>query len=122
MGEKVQKFEDLAVWQKAQDIACDIYASFSPLKDYFFKDQICRASISISSNIAEGFEKKSAKEFLRYLEISKTSANEVRSLLHLALRLNFIQQEKQADLLEQIQSIGKMLYALMNVIRVKNNL
>jgi len=47
MSEKVQKFEDLLVWQKAQDFTCEIYESFAMLKDFSFKDQICRASVSI---------------------------------------------------------------------------
>ncbi|WP_447641778.1 MULTISPECIES: four helix bundle protein [Chitinophagaceae] len=122
MGEKIQRFEELLVWQKAQDFACLIYGNFSYLKDYSFKDQICRASVSISSNVAERFEKRSAKEFLRYLDIAKTSGNEVRSLLHLALKLQFINEDSQLKLLEQSHEIGKMLYALMNSIRLKNNL
>ncbi|NGM90224.1 four helix bundle protein, partial [Parapusillimonas sp. SGNA-6] len=70
---KIQKFEDLIAWQKAQDIAVDVYASFKELKDWNFKDQISRAAVSISNNIAEGFDRKSKKEFVRFLYISLAS-------------------------------------------------
>ncbi|HVZ96465.1 MAG TPA: four helix bundle protein [Chitinophagaceae bacterium] len=86
----VLRFEDLIVWQKSQDLACNIYKLFAHIKDYSFKDQICSATVSISSNIAEGFDKSSTKEYLQFLEISGTSANEVKSLLYLSSRLKFI--------------------------------
>jgi len=62
----IQKFEDLIAWQKAQDIAVDVYASFKELKDRSFKDQIGRAAISISNNIAEGFDRQSKKNLLDF--------------------------------------------------------
>lgn len=87
---KVQKFEDLIAWQKAQDLAVDVYAAFGELKDWEFKDQICRAAVSISNNIAEGFGRQSKKEFIRFLYIALGSASEVKSMLYLAIRLNYL--------------------------------
>ncbi len=62
----IQRFEDIIAWQKAQDLAVSIYNYFSKITDYSFKDQICRASISISNNIAEGFDRSSDADFSRF--------------------------------------------------------
>ena len=58
-----KNFEEIIAWQKAQDLAVDIYKEFGTIKDYGFRDQICRAAVSISSNIAEGFDRSTDKEF-----------------------------------------------------------
>lgn len=87
---KIQKFEDIIAWQKAQDMAVDVYASFKELKDRSFKDQICRAAVSISNNIAEGFDRQSKKEFVRFLYISLGSTSETKSMLYLAKRLGYL--------------------------------
>jgi len=66
----IKRFEDIIAWQKAQVYSVDIYSVFGILKDYGFKDQIFRASVSISNNIAEGFDRSSNAEFRRFLYIS----------------------------------------------------
>jgi four helix bundle protein len=63
---KITSFEDLLAWRKAQDIAELVYKNFDTLRDFGFRDQICRASVSISNNIAEGFDRYSKKEFVRF--------------------------------------------------------
>lgn len=70
---KVRQFEDLIAWQKAQDLAVLVYQTFSNQKDYGFKDQICRASVSVSNNIAEGFDRRTRVEFSRFLFIASAS-------------------------------------------------
>lgn len=84
---KIQKFEDIIAWQKAQDFAVKIYNTFGSIKDYGFRDQICRASVSISNNIAEGFDRQSNQKFIRFLYIANSSCSEVKSMLYLANRL-----------------------------------
>ncbi len=66
----IQKFEDIIAWQKAQDFAVEIYAAFETSKDHGFKHQICHAAVSISNNIAEGFDRISDADFARFLFIS----------------------------------------------------
>ncbi|CAZ95343.1 four helix bundle protein [Zobellia galactanivorans] len=85
----VKKFEDLLVWQKAQDFAVAIYQNFSDSRDYSFKDQILRASISISNNIAEGLDRSTNPDFISFLYFATSSNSEVRSMLYLSKRLNF---------------------------------
>ena len=110
----VQRFEDLIVWQKAQDVAVQIYSQFSKCSDYGFKDQITRASISISNNIAEGFERNSNADFSRFLYFSLGSTSELRSMLYIANRLNFAGEDVVIKLISDSNEISKMLYGLIN--------
>jgi four helix bundle protein len=87
---KVKRFEDLIAWQKAIDLAELIYVHFRELKDFSFRDQICRAAVSVSNNIAEGFDRGSDADFKRFLNIARSSCNEVKSMLYLAERLHYI--------------------------------
>src|SRR3569833_385898 len=87
---KVKRFEDLIAWQRAQDLAVDIYELMRQVKDYSFKDQLCRAAVSVSNNIAEGFDRRSDADFKRFLNIARSSCSEVKSMLYLAKRLNYI--------------------------------
>ncbi|MEM9647377.1 MAG: four helix bundle protein [Bacteroidota bacterium] len=109
----VKKFEDLLVWQKSQDIAVLIYKNFTNLKDYSFKDQILRASVSISNNIAEGFDRRTNTDFIRFLHMATSSNSEVRSMLYLSKRLGYLHREVFEDLLDKSNEISKMLYGLI---------
>jgi len=115
----VQKFEDLTVWQKSQDFAVLIYSQFSEVKDFRFRDQIFRASVSISNNIAEGFERKTSKEFVRFLRISLGSSSEARSMVYLAHRLDYVSAEEVQYILKQYAEISRMLHALVKSIQSK---
>ncbi len=63
---KIERFEDLIVWQKSQDLAVLVYTYFKENKDYSFVNQITRSSVSVSNNIAEGFDRKSSKEYIQF--------------------------------------------------------
>lgn len=110
---RVLMFEELIAWQKAQDMAVEIYGTFKELRDWGFRDQICRASVSVSNNIAEGFNRKSNKEFIRFLYISLGSASEVKSMLYLANRLNFIDIKTMNLLLPKITEVSKLITGLI---------
>lgn len=106
---RIEKFEDIIAWQKARTLSLQVYELFSASKDYGFKDQIQRASVSIMNNIAEGFERKGDKEFKHFLFIAKGSCGEVRSMLYLAQGLGYIQKEKFDELYKQSVEISKIL-------------
>jgi len=94
------RFEDLDAWKVGRELANLIYvfgreSGFS--KDYGFKDQIQRASVSVMNNIAEGFERGSNKDFAKFLFIARGSAGEVRSMLYLALDQNHITEQQFKD-------------------------
>ena len=82
----IKKFEDIVVWQKAQDFSVTIYMQLKNTKDDAFCDLIKRASISISNNIAEGFDRNTNPDFKRFLYFALASNSEVRSMLYLAVR------------------------------------
>ena len=90
----IQKFEDILVWKKAQELAVKIYRNFSSSRDYGFRDQITRASVSISKNIVEGFDRSSNADFKRFLYFAVASTSEVRSMLYLSTRLNFLRKSR----------------------------
>jgi four helix bundle protein len=116
---KILRFEDLIAWQKSQDLAVYIYNEFNQLNDFGFRDQIRRATISISNNIAEGFDRRSKPDFARFLLIALASCSEVRSMLYLAVRLNYISPEKQSALMQQTFEISRIITGLIKVLKNK---
>ena len=110
---KANSFEDLIVWKKSIQLVLTIYKEMKDCKDFGFKDQIQRAAVSIPSNIAEGFERNSDKEFIQYLYISRGSCAEVRTQIYLAISLNYLQKEKGTELLNKTIDISKMIYKLI---------
>jgi four helix bundle protein len=117
----IQKFEDIIAWQKAQDLAVDVYSAFKNLKDFGFKDQIYRAVISVSNNIAEGFDRSSDADFKRFLYISLSSCSETKSMLYLAERLNYLKMEEKVKLVEQIDEIAKIIHGLIKSLTTKRD-
>src|ERR1043166_8669134 len=89
----VKNFEDLEIWKSARDLTKEIYRLTSEQrfsKDFRFRDQIRGASISIMSNVAEGFERGGNQEFIQFLYIAKGSCGEVRSQLYIALDQSYV--------------------------------
>jgi four helix bundle protein len=83
-----RSFEELDVWKKACALSVDLYRTLRDLRDWGFRDQVGRSSVSVPSNIAEGFERGSTKEFIHFLFIAKGSAGELRTQLYLAMELS----------------------------------
>lgn len=110
---KIQKFEDIITWQKSQDFAVEIYGKFGASRDFGFRDQICRAAVSISNNIAEGFDRSSNAEFRRFLYISSGSCSECKSMLYLAERLNYLPKEVAIELRNNSSEISKIIAGLI---------
>jgi len=90
MRQKVEKFEDLSIWQEGVDLASEIYLTLSSCKDFGLRDQMQRSAVSIPSNIAEGFERQSNNEFLRFLKIAKGSCGELRTQLIICNKIQII--------------------------------
>ena len=77
------RFEELEVWKRSARLSAEIYKAFAELKDYGFRDQITRASLSVPSNIAEGYERNSDKEMANFLNYAKGSAGELRTQIYI---------------------------------------
>ena len=108
----VRQFEELEVWRESKTFVKAIYlitgeGLFS--RDFGLRDQLRRASVSIMSNIAEGFERGTNKEFTQFLHIAKGSAGEARSLLHVASDVGYVNQKTFADLNASVVSISRRL-------------
>jgi four helix bundle protein len=106
---KIEKFEDVIAWQKAQNLTLIIYDLFKNCKDFSFKNQIERASISIMNNIAEGFERQTNKELKNFLYIAKGSCGEVRSMITIAYKLKYISESNLKEISELSVEISKTL-------------
>ena len=110
----MRPFEELSIWQDAQDIALAIYALQKDNKDYGFRDQIQRASISISNNIAEGSGYNSDKTMIRFLRIARGSCNEVRNMLYLCPKLGYCSEETALELNKKCKSLSNAIGAFIS--------
>lgn len=109
---KIESFEDLRVWQKGIELVKQVYllTSYGDLKrDFGLRDQLQRAAVSIPTNIAEGFERSSRKEYLMFLNIAKGSAGEVRSLLRVALEIGYLDQPGHDRLRDTVMQLSRYL-------------
>ena len=107
-----KRFEDLVIWQRAREFAQSIYAltrGSAFAKDYGLKDQIQRAAVSISSNIAEGFERNGNIEFKNFLFIAKGSCGEVRSQLHIAYDIGYLKEAEFDNAVSQSLGLSRMI-------------
>ncbi|MCI0449657.1 MAG: four helix bundle protein [Chlorobi bacterium] len=117
---KVNRFEELEVWQKAMSIAVEIYNLTKEekfLREYSLKDQIIRAAISISNNISEGFEYNNSKDFVKFLRYSKGSTGELRNMITFLLKIGFIKEEYHQRLTNELVTLSKQLYAFINYLK-----
>ncbi|OGG00162.1 four helix bundle protein [Candidatus Gottesmanbacteria bacterium RBG_13_37_7] len=106
---KIKRFEDIIAWQKAKELSLLIYKLFKSNRDFAFRDQVQRASVSVMNNIAEGFERKSNQEFRQFLYIAKGSCGEVRSMISLALDLSYINKSEYLRVYNLSIEISKIL-------------
>ncbi|MCB0751498.1 MAG: four helix bundle protein [Ignavibacteriae bacterium] len=119
MESSIKKFEDLIVWQEAMLLVEMIYSNMKNCKDFGLRDQMQRSSVSVPSNIAEGFERKTNKEFIQYLFIAKGSCGELRTQIYLAVKVGIISAESGDGLIEQSKKVSAMLYKLIKTRKEK---
>ena len=113
---KIQRFQDLQIWRSSINIVKEIYTltdsgKFS--RDFGFRDQIRRASVSISSNIVEGFEKNSNNEFIRFLKIAKGSIGEVKNQVIVAFEIGYLRKKEHDNVYAQLEMLAKQTASLI---------
>ena len=113
-------FEDLVVWKEAKELTITIYHLMENSRDYGFRDQIQRASVSIMNNIAEGSDAGSDAINIRFLNIAKGSCSEVRSMLFLCSDLGYCTIEQQKELIGTTRRISASINNLIKYINTKN--
>ena len=109
---KIETFEDLRVWQKGIELVKQVYLLTKEddlSKDFGLRDQLRRASVSVPTNIAEGLDRYSRKEYVQFLKIAKGSAGEVRSLLRVALEVGYLDKFKYGELYSYAMDLSRML-------------
>ena len=115
----IERFEDIEAWKKARELTRIIYAITAKgdfAKDYGLRDQIRRASVSVMSNIAEGFERGGNKEFRHFLSMAKGSAAEVRSQLYVAFDSGYLEESDFRTLYELAEETGRLIGGFMRYI------
>ncbi len=112
-----RSFEELEVWKRGCRLAVLVYQVLSDCRDFGLKDQMTRAAVSISSNIAEGAERDSKQEFIRFLHIAKGSAAELRTQVYIAGAIGIINNDIQREFIEELKKISSMLQSLIKSIK-----
>lgn len=114
---KINRFEELIIWQKAQDLAVKIYTGYENCRDYGFRKQICNAAVSVSNNVSEGFDRGSKAQFAQFLDYAKGSCGEVKSMTYLAKRLNYIDETQSNEVLALCEELSRMIFTLTQSLR-----
>lgn len=116
-------FEELTVWQEARTLVRDVHSDFGRgtpgHNDFGFKDQVQRCVVSIMNNIAEGFERETAADFARFLDMAKGSCGEVRSMYYAAEDLGYVSAQMAAERRKQAASIARGIAYLARRVREK---
>ena len=105
-------FEDLEVWKKSSRLAVRLYRCLENCSDFGLKNQMLRSSVSIPSNIAEGSERKSSRDFQRFISIAQGSAAELRTQIYISREVNILSNSVAAEFIKELKSISKMLQSL----------
>ncbi len=122
-GKKIESFEDLIAWQKSHNLSIEVYKCSSNKEfnnDFDLIRQIRRCAVSISSNIAEGFERSGNKEFINFLTIAKGSCGELCSQLILAKDLGYIENQKALSLINSSREVSRILIGLIKYLKNSN--
>lgn len=124
MSEKIKRYQDLRVWQEAVALAVSVYKlteAFPKSEQYGLTNQMRRAAVSVASNIAEGFG-RSAKEFVRFLEVALGSLAELETQSEIALRIAYLPEEDSHQLVARMNSLGRQLNSLRQTVARSNHL
>ena len=123
---KIERFEDIKAWQEARVLVGMVYAAVGADRgfgsDFGFREQIQGAAVSVMSNIAEGFSRRSTKEFTQFLFIAKGSAAEVQSQLYVALDQGYINEEKFDELYSKSDEVARLLSGFIRYLLNKDKL
>jgi four helix bundle protein len=111
-----QSFEDLEVWQRGCRLAVDVFKALAARRNFTMQNQVQRAALSVPSNVAEGYERNSNKEFVRFLNIAKGSCGELRTQLCISRKLDFLKKADFDHLIGEAKEISAMLHGLSRAV------
>ena len=107
------RFEDLEVWKRSSRLCVEVYKALACCKNYGFKDQITRCSLSVPSNIAEGFERETDKDSIKFFYYAKSSCGELRTQIYIGIEIGYIKKETGLLWKNEAEQLSKMLSALI---------
>ncbi len=110
-------YENMDVWKRSRLLSIAVYRDLRNLKDFGFKDQITRSVLSVPSNIAEGFERKSTNEKVRFLDFSKGSLGEFKTKTDIGVEIGYINKDIGYHWMDEAEQLSKMIAALMNTLK-----
>jgi len=113
-------FENLEVWKKASLLTIAVYNAFCQSAERWLKEQILRSALSVPSNIAEGADRHSDKDFVNFLMIARGSAAELRTQLYIASKINVISQDAVLPLIKEAKEISRMINALIKTLQISS--
>ena len=115
------KCEKLDIWKKSAALSAEVYIALRDLKDFGFKDQLTRSCLSVPSNIAEGLERISEQEKIRFLDIARASTAEARTQTYIGMKIGYIPRDTGKKWIVELEDIARMISALMRSIEAKRN-
>lgn len=113
------RYEDLEVWKRSTQLSVLLYRNLSDLKDWGFRDQVTRSGLSIPSNIAEGYERDSTAEVIRFLKIAKGSAGELATQIYIGSQVGYISEQNGSAWSAEAKEISRMLGGLIQFWKTK---
>ena len=115
------KFEDMDIWKRSARLSAELYKHFSGCSDFGFRDQITRSGLSVPSNIAEGSERGSKKDFIRFLHYAKGSCGEIRTQVYIGMEIGYISQENGKNWIQETRELSAMMVAFISSIQNQLN-
>lgn len=113
----MKNFEDLEVWKRSCRLAISIYQLMNSCQDRGLYSQMTRAAVSVPSNIAEGADRRTNKEFVNFLYIAKGSIAELRTQVYLASRLELVKVDEAKKLIKEAKELSSMLQGLITSVK-----
>jgi four helix bundle protein len=121
----ITQFEDIQAWQRARQLVREVYRACAEgqlSRDFGLRDQLCRAAVSAMSNVAEGFAKKSDRDFAHFLDIARGSVTEVQSLLYVALDVGYLDKDQFDKLRQMTETTASLISGLTSYLRQRSQL
>lgn len=115
MKSTIKRFEDLEVWKGGVQLAVGIYQAMERSRDFGLRDHLQRTAVSVPSNIAEGYERESNREFVQFLNYSRGSSGELRTQIYLAAKLGQLEQPAARELLGKSRKVSAMVHKYVQV-------
>lgn len=115
------KCENLDIWKRSASLSADIYQNMHRCNDFGLKDQVTRSGLSIPSNIAEGIERSSDKDTIRFPDIARASSAELQTQIYIGMKIAYIEKSVGSEWIKELKQISKMINSLISTIRNSND-